>query len=115
MMPRLVVNGRLQLQPPTRKKILSKKIPSDPEHLLLPPFSSSRVEQPTCSMFVDVSLLCSETGSVDFDISEAQEIKIAEEPLSISTTPLHELTTIASNLSSSNEYQHKVISRPRLS
>ena len=115
MMPRLVVNGRLQLQPPTRKKILSKKIPSDPEHILLPPFSSSRVEQPTCSMFVDVSLLCSETGSVDFDISEAQEIKIAEEPLLISKIPLHEVTTIASNLSSSNEYQHKVISCPRLS
>ena len=80
-----------------------QEIPSDPEHLPLSPFSSSRVEEPTCSKFADVSLLSSETGNVDFDISETQESKIAEEPLSISTTPLHEPTAItSSNPSSSN-------------
>ena len=45
---------------------------------------------------------------------ETQEIKIAEEPLSIST-PLHKPTTIESNPFSSNEHQHEVISCPRLS
>ena len=68
-----------------------------------PPFSSSRVEQPTCSKFTGVSLLSSETGNVDFDISETQESTIAEEPSSISTA-------IASNPSSSNEHQYQVIS-----
>ena len=98
------------------KKEQLQEIPSDPEHLPLSPFSSSRVEEPTCSLFPDVSpLLSSEIGNVDFDISETQESKIAEEPLSISTTPLHEPTTITSNPSSSNEHQHQVISCPRLS
>ena len=108
-------------EPPARKKILRKEpalktkksqpekeqlreIPSDPEHLPLSPFSSSRVEETTCSTFADVFLLSSETGNVDFDISETQKSKIAEEPLSISTTPVHEPTTIASNPSSSNEH-----------
>ena len=120
-------------EPPARKKILRKEpvleakksqpeeeqlqeIPSDPEHLPLSPFSASRVEEPTCSTFADVSLLSSETGTgnVDFDVSETQERKIAEEPLSISATPLHyEPITTASNPSSSNE--HQVISCPRLS
>ena len=119
-------------EPPTRKKILRKKpaletkklqpekerqqeIPSDPEHLTLSPFSSSRVEEPTCSTFDDVSLLSREIGNMDFDISETQESKTAEEPLSISTTRMYEPTTITSNPSSSNEHQHQVISRPRLS
>ena len=44
-----------------------------------------------------------------------QKPRKVEEPLSISTTPLHEPTTITSNTSSSNEYQHQVISCPRLS
>ena len=81
----------------------------------LSPFSSNRVEEPTCSKFTDVSLLSSEIGNVDFDISETQESKIAEEPLSISTTPLHKPTTIASNPYSSNEHQYQVIFCPRLS
>ena len=110
-------------EPPARKKIVRKEtaletkksqpekeqlqeIPSDPKHLPLSPFSSSRVEEPTCSTFADVSLLSSEIGNVDFDISKTQESKIAEEPLSISTIPLHEPTTITSNPSSSNEHQH---------
>ena len=84
-------------EPPARKKILRKEpalqnkksqpekeqlqeIPSDPEHLPLSPFSSSRVEEPTCSTFADVSLVSSEIGKVGFDISETQESKIAEEP-----------------------------------
>ena len=130
-MPRLVLKGKLQ-EPPASKKILRtepasetkksqpekeqlQEIPSDPEHLPLSPFSSSRVEEPTFSTFADVSLLSSETGKVDFDISETQESKIAEEPLSISTTPLHEPTAITSNRSSSNEHHHKVIPCPRLS
>ena len=109
-------------EPPARKKIVRKEtaletkksqpekeqlqeIPSDPKHLPLSPFSSSRVEEPTCSTFADVSLLSSEIGNVDFDISKTQESKIAEEPLSISTIPLHEPTTITSNPSSSNEHQ----------
>ena len=67
-------------EPPTRKKLLRKEpalenkklqpekeqlqeIPSDPEHLPLSPFSSSRVEEPTCSTFADVSLLSSEIGN----------------------------------------------------
>ena len=65
------------------------------------------MEEPTCSTFADVSLLSSEIGNVDFDISETQESKIAEEPLSISTTPVHEPTT-TSNPSSSSEHQHQV-------
>ena len=97
-------------EPPARKKILRKEpaietkklqpekeqlqeIPSDPEHV--PPFlfSSSRVEKPTFSTFADVSLLSSETGNVDFDVSKTRKSKIAEKPLSISTTPLdHEPT-----------------------
>ena len=76
--------------------------------------SSSRVKEPTCSTFADVSLLFSEIGNIDFDISETQESKLGEEPLSISTTPpLHEPTK-SSNPSSSNEYQHQVISGPML-
>ena len=107
-------------EPPARKKILRKEpaletkksqpekeqlqeIPSDSEHLPLSPFSSSRVEKPTCSTFADVSLLSSEFRNVDFDVSETQESKIAEESLSISTTPLHEPTAVtSSNPSSSN-------------
>ena len=71
------------------------------------------MEETTCSTFADVSLLSSETGNVDFDESETQKSKIAEKPLSISTTLDHEPTSIASNPSSSNE--HQVISCPRLS
>ena len=52
---------------------------------------------------------------MDFDVSETQESKIAEEPLSISTTPLYQPTKIASNPFSSNENQHQVISCPMLS
>ena len=129
VMPRLVLKGKLQLQ---EKKILKKEpaletkkaqpekeqlqeIPSDsPEHHPPSPFSSRRVEEPTCSTFGDVSLLSSKIGNGDFDMSEAQESKLAEELLSISTTPLHEPTTITSNPSSSNEHQHQVISCPRL-
>ena len=98
---------------PEKKQL--QEIPSDPEHLPHSPLSSSRVEEPTCSTFADVSLLSSEIGNVDFDTSETQENKIAEEPLSISATPLHEPTTITSKPSSSNEHQHQVISCPRLS
>ena len=118
-------------EPPTRKKILSKEpaldtkklqlekeqlqeIQSDPEYHPLSPFSSSRVEEPTCSTFADVSLLSSEIGNIEFDISETQETKLAEEPLSISTIPLHE-PTATSNSSSSNEHQHQLIPCPRLS
>ena len=118
-----------RIEPPTRKKILRKEpaletkksqpekeqlqeIPSDPEHLPRSSFSSSREEEPTCSKFADVSLLSGETGNVDYDKSEIQESKIAEESLSISTTPLHKPTTISSNPSSSNK--HEVISCPRL-
>ena len=97
---------------PEKKQL--QEIPSDPEHFRLSPFSSRRLEEPTCSTFTDVSMLFSETGNVDFDESETQESKIAEEPLSVSTTPLHhEPTTIASNSPSSNDYQ--VVSCPRLS
>ena len=72
------------------------------------------MEESTCSTFADFSLLSSETGNVDFDVSETQENKIVEEPLSITITPLHhEPTTITSNPSSSNEDQ--VIFCPRLS
>ena len=80
-------------EPPDRKKILRKKpalvteksqpeqeqlqqIQSYPEHLPPSPFSSSRVEEPTCSKFAHISLLSSQTGNVDFDISETQESKI---------------------------------------
>ena len=118
-----------RIEPPTTKKILRKEpaletkksqsekeqlqeIPSDPEHLPRSSFSSSREEEPTCSKFADVSLLSGETGNVDYDISEIQESKIAEESLSISTTPLHKPTTISSNPSSSNK--HQVISCPSL-
>ena len=124
-------------EPPARKKLLIREpaletkksqpkkeqlqeIPSDAEYLLVFPFSSSRVEEPTCSTFADVSLLSSEIGNVDFDISETQETqenqesKIAEEPLSVSITSLHE-QTMTSNPSSSNEDQYQVISCPRLS
>ena len=80
-----------------------QEIPADSEHLPLSPFSSSRVEEPTYSTFADVSPLSSETGNVDFDISETQESQIAEEPISISTT-LHKPTKIASNPSSSDEH-----------
>ena len=83
-------------EPPARKKILRKEpaletkksqpekeqlqdIPSDPEHLPLSPFSSSRVEEPTCSTFADVSLLSSEIENMDFNISETQESNIVEE------------------------------------
>ena len=45
-------------------------------------------------MFVDVFLFSRETENVEFDITETQESKIAEETLSNSTTPLHEPTTI---------------------
>ena len=54
-------------------------IPSDPEHLPLSPFSSSRVEEPTCSTFADVSLLSSEIENMDFNISETQQSNIVEE------------------------------------
>ena len=81
-----------------------QEILSDPEHLPLSTFSSSRAEEPTYSMFADVSLLSSKTGNVDFDISKIQESKKAEEPLSITTIPLHEPTIIARNPSSSNEH-----------
>ena len=64
-------------EPPARTKILRKEptletkksqsekedmqeIPSDPEHHPLSPFSSSRARKPTCSTFVDISLLSSE-------------------------------------------------------
>ena len=73
------------------------------------------MEEPTCSKFADISLVSSETGNVGFDISETQESKIAEEPLSISTAPLHKPTTIESNPSSYNEHQHQIIPCPRLS
>ena len=118
-------------EPPSRKKILRKEtaletkkpqpekgklqeISSDLEHHPISPFSSSTVEEPTCSTIADVSLLSSEIGNADFDISETQESKLAEEPLSTSTTPLHEQTTTSSP-SSSNEHQHQVISCPILS
>ena len=52
---------------------------------------------------------------MDFAIPETQGSKMAEEPLSISTTPLHKPTTIASYPCRSNEHQHQVISCPRLS
>ena len=87
---------------------------SGSEHHQLSPFSSSRVEEPNCSTFADVSVLSSEIGNVDFDISETQESKLGEEPLSISTTSLHEPTT-TSNPCSSNEHQHQVTSCPKLS
>ena len=41
------------------------------------------MEEPTCSTFADVSLLSGEIGNVDFDVSETQESKMVEEPLSI--------------------------------
>ena len=47
------------------------------------------MEGQPCSTLTDVSLLSSEIGNVDFDIQETQESKLAEEPLSISTTLLH--------------------------
>ena len=118
-------------EPPARKKISRKEspleikksqpekeqlqeVPSDPEDLPLSPISSSRVEQPNCSTFADVSLLSNETGNVDFDVSKTQKSKIAKKPLSISTTLLvHEPTSVASNPSNSNE--HQVISCSRLS
>ena len=71
------------------------------------------MEEPACSTFADVSLLSSEIGNVDFDISETQESKLAEQPLSFSATPLHEPMT-TSNPSSSNEHQHQVIFCPKL-
>ena len=132
-MPRLMLKGKLQLHeksyqpqrnslkkelaPGTKKSQPEKKqlqeIPADPEHYPISSFSSSCV--PFCSTFADVSPLSSETGNIDSDISETQESRIAEEPLSISTTSLYESKTIISNLSSSNERQHQVISCPRLS
>ena len=51
-----------------RRNITTRKIPSDREHYPLSPFSSSRMEEPSCSTFGDVSLLSSEIGNVDFDI-----------------------------------------------
>ena len=92
-----------------------QEISSDPEHLPLSTFSSSRAEEPTYLTFADVSLLSSKTGNVNFDISKIQESKIAEEPLSITTTPLHEPKITASNSSNSNEQQHQVIACTRLS
>ena len=44
-----------------------------------------------------------------------QESKLTEDSLLVSTTPLHEPTTITSNPSSSNENLHQVISCPSLS
>ena len=70
------------------------------------------MEEPTCSTFSDVSLLSSKIGNVEFDISETQERKLVEEPLSISTTPLHEPTTTSNPY---NDHQHQLISCPRLS
>ena len=93
----------LETKKSQQEKEQLQEIPSDPEHLLLSPFSSNRVEEPTYSTFADISLLSSETGNVDFDVSETQESQIAEEPISISTT-LHKPKKIASNPSSSNEY-----------
>ena len=105
-----LVLGTKKSQP--EKKQL-REIPADPEHYPLSSFSSSCA--PFCSTFADVSPLSSEIGNIDSDISETRESKIAEEPLSISTTPLYEPKIIISNLSSSNERQHQVISCPRLS
>ena len=51
------------------------------------------MEGQTCSLFADVSLLSSESGNADFDVSETQESKTAEDPLSISTKPLHHQPT----------------------
>ena len=73
------------------------------------------MEEPTCSTFPDVPLSSSEIANVDFDITETQEIKIAEEPLPVSITLLHEPTKITSNPSSSNKHQHQVIFCSRLS
>ena len=73
------------------------------------------MQVPTCSTCVDFFLLLGEIRNVDFDILETLESKLAEEPLSISTTPLHELTTITSNPFTSSGYQHQLISCPRLS
>ena len=64
------------------------------------------MEEPTCSRF---ALLSSKIGNYDFDLSETQENKLAEEPLSISARPLYE-PTITRNPSSSNEYQDQVFS-----
>ena len=52
---------------------------------------------------------------MNFDVSETQESRVAEEPLSVSATPLRKSTTIASKPSGSNEHQHQVMSCPRLS
>ena len=54
------------------------------------------MEEPTLQTFADVSLLSSKIDMLTL-ISETQESKIKEEPLSISATPLHEPTAIASN------------------
>ena len=56
-----------------------QEIPADPEYHQLSPFSSSRVEELTCSKFADVSLLSSEIWNIHSDISETQESTIAEE------------------------------------
>ena len=73
------------------------------------------MKESTCLTFADVSLLSSEIGIVNFHISETKESKTAGEPLSNSSTPLHEPATTTSNPSSYSERQHKVISCPRLS
>ena len=119
-----MLKGKLQLQEKSHssnKEILRKEsalqiikpqpenkqlpeIPADPEHHPLPLFSSSKMEESTYWTFADVSLLSSEIENVNFDTSETQETKIAEEPLSISTKPLNESTTITSNICSSNEH-----------
>ena len=71
------------------EKVQMQEIPADLVPHPLFSFSSSSGEQPTCSTFVDISLLSTETGNVKFDISKTQDSKIAEEPLSVSKTPLH--------------------------
>ena len=130
--PSLVLKGKLQLQEkshepekkqepaletktsqPEEKQL--QEIASDSDYHPLSPFLWSRMEKPTCPTFADVFLLSSEIENVDFDISETEEGKLADEPLSISTTPLHEPKTITTNPSSPNEHQYEVISCPKLS
>ena len=72
-----------KLQP---EKEQLQEIPSDPEHHPVSPFSSSRLEEPTCSTFADVSLLSSEIGNVDFYISKNQECRGAIINLNNTTT-----------------------------
>ena len=80
------------------KKEQLQEIPSGPEHLPLSPFSSSRVEGQTCSLFADVSL----TGNAGFDVSETQESKTIFNNTTASWTNINRYSRVPRSLGSQN-------------